>query len=29
MRMPLDVEKLLSFKCLNINELGVMHMHIH
>ena len=27
--MSLDVENLLSFVCLNINELGVMHMHFH
>ena len=29
MRMTLDVEKLLPFDCLNVNEFGVMHMDIH
>ena len=24
-----DVEKLLPFECLNMNEFGVMYMHIH
>ena len=29
MRLSLDVEKLLPFECLNINEFAVMkHMHI-
>ena len=28
-KMSLDVEKLLPFECLNINEFRVMHMHSH